>query len=63
MRVQFHTGLAVNFGAEAPLQIMVPTAPRCAGCGNPMHRVLRLIAPYKERGPPMQQPIQRQAVA
>lgn len=52
MRIQFHTGLAVNFGAAPEPAITQSTTPRCAGCGNPMRLVLRLIAPYKERGPP-----------
>jgi len=52
MRLQFHTGLAVEFGA-APEPASPPSkAPLCAGCGKPMHLVLRLLAPYKERGPP-----------
>jgi hypothetical protein len=52
MRLQFHTGLAVEFGA-APEPAPPPSkAPRCGGCGNPLRLVLRLLAPYKERGPP-----------
>jgi hypothetical protein len=52
LRVQFHTGLAVEFGAEPPRADVQSKVPLCAGCGNPMRLVLRLIAPYKERGPP-----------
>ena len=52
LRVQFHTGLAVEFGAVPPPTDVSSPVPRCAGCGNPMHLRLRLIAPYKERGPP-----------
>jgi hypothetical protein len=52
MRVQFHTGRAVEFGA-APEPAAAPSqTPRCAGCGNPMRLVLRWLAPYKQRGPP-----------
>ena len=52
MRVQFHTGLAVEFGAAVPADPVQSQTPLCAGCGKPMHLVLRLIAAYKERGPP-----------
>jgi hypothetical protein len=52
MRVQFHTGLAVEFGAAVPADNAESKTPLCAGCGKPMHLVLRLIAAYKERGPP-----------
>jgi hypothetical protein len=52
LRVQFHTGLAVEFGAVPPPTDVSSPVPRCAGCGNPMHLRLRLIASYKERGPP-----------
>ena len=52
MRVQFHTGLAVEFGAVPPAAPVQSPPPVCAGCGKPMHPVLRLIAAYKERGPP-----------
>lgn len=53
LRVQFHTGLAVEFGATVPVDKGESKTPLCAGCGKPMHRVLRLLAAYKERGPPM----------
>jgi hypothetical protein len=52
MRVQFHTGLAVEFGAAVPPENVESKTPLCAGCGKPMNRVLQLIAAYKERGPP-----------
>jgi Putative transposase/Transposase zinc-binding domain len=52
LRVQFHTGLAVEFGAAAQPDISQSTKPLCACCGKPMRLVLRLIAAYKERGPP-----------
>jgi hypothetical protein len=52
LRVQFHTGLAVEFGAVPPPADVPSPVPRCAGCGNPLHLVLLLIAPYQERGPP-----------
>ena len=52
MRIQFHTGLAVEFGAVSEPAVAQSATPRCACCGNPMRLVLRLIAPYKERGPP-----------
>jgi hypothetical protein len=52
LRIQFHTGLAVDFGAEGPSPVPRASAPRCACCGKPMRLLLRLIAPYKKRGPP-----------
>jgi hypothetical protein len=52
MRVRFHTGLAVQFGAEPSPVDVHSKMPLCAGCGKPMRMVLRLIAAYKERGPP-----------
>ena len=52
LRVQFHTGLAVEFGAPPQPADVPSTTPRCACCGKPMRLVLRLIAAYKERGPP-----------
>lgn len=52
MRLQFHTGLAVEFGAAAQPADVQSTTPLCACCGKPMRLVLRLIAAYKERGPP-----------
>ncbi len=52
MKIQFHTGLAVDFGATPPPAGVPSKTPLCAGCGKPMRLVLRLIAPCKERGPP-----------
>jgi len=52
LRLQFHTGLAVEFGAAVPVVPGESQTPVCAGCGKPMHLVLRLIAAYRERGPP-----------
>ena len=52
MRLQFHTGLAVEFGAAVPSENVQSKTPLCAGCGKPMHLVRRLSAAYKERGPP-----------
>ncbi len=52
MRLQFHTGLAVEFGAAVPANNAESKTPLCACCRQPMRLVLRLIAAYKERGPP-----------
>jgi hypothetical protein len=52
LRVQFHTGLAVEFGATPPPADAHSHPPRCAGCGKPLRLVLHLMAPYQERGPP-----------
>jgi hypothetical protein len=57
LRVQFHTGLAVEFGAEPPPADVQTKAPLCACCGKPMRLILQLIAPYKERGPPPANPL------
>jgi len=46
------SGLAVEFGAAVPADNAEFKPPLCAGCGKPLHLVLRLIAAYKERGPP-----------
>lgn len=51
LRVQFHTGRAVDFGAISPMEVSLPQA-RCHHCGGQLRRQLRLIAPYKSRGPP-----------
>ena len=55
LRVQFHTGLAVEFGATVPAENVPANVPLCAGCGKPMQLLRRLIAAYKERGPPAAQ--------
>jgi len=52
LRVQFHTGLAVQFGADVPPQTAPSTVARCPHCGGDLRLLLRLIAPYKKRGPP-----------
>jgi hypothetical protein len=52
MRVQFHTGLAIEFGAVKP-DAAPSTTPGCPHCNQPMRLRLRMIAPYKERGPPL----------
>jgi len=57
LRVQFHTGMAVELGAPAPeTQPLKPASPRCPHCGHPMNLRLTLIAPYKKRGPPRPAP-------
>jgi hypothetical protein len=52
LRLQFHTGLAVEFGAPTEPAHQPAQEPLCAGCGTAMHLVLRWLAPYKQRGPP-----------
>lgn len=56
MRIQFHTGLAVEFGAESTPADVQSKMPLCAGCGKPMRLIRHLIAAYKERGPPSTNP-------
>jgi hypothetical protein len=52
LRVQFHTGMAVDLGAPAPPDPPPPLAPRCPHCGHPKSRLLGHLAPGAARGPP-----------
>lgn len=52
LRVQFHTGLAVDFGAIAPISATTSAQRRCPHCGGDLRLLLTLTAPYKKRGPP-----------
>lgn len=52
LRVQFHTGMAVQFGAMSQPNPASAGPMSCPRCGHQMQLHLRLIAPYKERGPP-----------
>jgi Putative transposase/Transposase zinc-binding domain len=52
LRVQFHTGLAVQFGADWQPHAPASTSGRCPHCGGELRLLLRLTAPYKSRGPP-----------
>jgi hypothetical protein len=51
LRVQFHTGLMVQFGAPLP-QAPPSTRPRCPHCEGDLRLLLTLKAAYRERGPP-----------
>jgi len=52
LRVQLHTGLSVQFGADLKTEAPAFTPPRCPHCGGEVRLLLRLIAPYQTRGPP-----------
>jgi hypothetical protein len=52
LRVQFHSGLSVQFGAALPTQPAASSGPRCPYCGGDSRLLLTFIAPYRKRGPP-----------
>lgn len=52
LRVQFHTGMAVDLGAAAPQPCVEVSGPRCPHCGHELQLKLVLGAPWKTRGPP-----------
>ena len=52
LRVQFHTGLAVQFGADWQPLAAPSWQPRCPHCGGDVRLLLTLTAPYRKRGPP-----------
>lgn len=52
LRVQFHTGLTVQFGAHCPPDAPPSTPARCPDCGGHLRLLITLTAPYHERGPP-----------
>jgi hypothetical protein len=52
LRVQFHSGLRVQFGADLPPDAAAATGPRCPYCGGQTRLLMTLSAPYHKRGPP-----------
>jgi hypothetical protein len=53
LRVQFHSGRVVDFGATPqPHAAPSAAAPKCPRCGGDLRLLLRLTAPYRKRGPP-----------
>ena len=52
LRVQVHTGRSVQFAAHLPAHTPPATPRRCPHCGGALRLLLRLIAPYQNRGPP-----------
>lgn len=52
LRLQFHTGRVVDFGASLQTDAAPPPVPRCPHCGGDLRLLLTLTAPYKKRGPP-----------
>ena len=52
LRVQFHTGLMIQLGAQLPSQRPASMRPRCPHCQGELRWLLTLKAPYRKRGPP-----------
>ena len=52
LRVQLHSGRAVQLGASTPPLPPPATAPLCPCCRQPMRLLLRVPSPYRKRGPP-----------
>jgi hypothetical protein len=52
LRIQFHSGLRVDFGAAPLTQPAPSTNPPCPYCGGDTRLLLTFMAPYKKRGPP-----------
>jgi hypothetical protein len=55
MRVQFHTGIAVQFGSTVPAPDAASSSscPNCPRCGQRMQLILSIDPTYKKRGPPV----------
>jgi len=51
LRVQFHCGGVVDFGALPPIPAAT-AAPRCPHCGGDLRLLLTFTAPCRKRGPP-----------
>lgn len=52
LRVQLHSGRVTDFGATPLPQTPVKIVPHCLCCQKPMHRLLNLSSPWRQRGPP-----------
>ena len=53
MRVQFHTGMPVAFGATDWVRAAdLGSCPRCPNCGGPTRLILRIQSLWRKRGPP-----------
>jgi hypothetical protein len=63
LRVQFYTGLMVQFGAPLPSKLPAPTRPRCPRCEGDLRLLLTLKAACRKRGPPSCQPTSRSIAA
>jgi len=57
MRVQFHSGRALNFGSTKPLPAPDSSIPLCPICGQAMQLVLSVSLWRKPRGPPAEHSI------
>jgi len=54
MRVQFHSGIPVPFGATASANTSdADSGQRCPKCGGPMTFIRRIQSPWRKRGPPL----------
>ena len=63
LRVQFHSGLMVQFGAQLPPQTPGSGGPRCPHCQGDLRLLLTLKASYRKRGPPRRKPISHSIAA
>jgi len=52
LRVQLHSGGRVQLGAADAPTPLLPTAPLCPRCQQPMRLIGRAPSPYRQRGPP-----------
>lgn len=63
LRVQFYTGLMVQFGAPLPSKMPASTRPRCPRCEGDLLLLLTFKAAYRKRGPPPRQAASRSIAA
>lgn len=56
MRVQLHSGRALEFGSTSVPAPVSPLCPNCPLCGQPTRRLFSLAPAYAIRGPPRAQP-------
>jgi hypothetical protein len=56
LRLQLHSGRVVDLGATRQPPAPTQSAPLCPGCATPMHLLLNLCAPWRQRGPPKGRP-------
>lgn len=52
LRVQLHSGRPVDLGASNLPRPTPASAPLCPCCRQPMSLLLRVVAPWRQRGPP-----------
>ena len=52
LRVQLHSGRVTDFGATTSPPAPTKMVPSCPCCQKPMHLLLNLTSPWRQRGPP-----------